>query len=241
MNSMMPRSPFSADTRAGGAFPDASAFPKVIRDDGRDIRYRTGGHQTDRVQTDRVARVMTELASPRQLLGALLRWVVVLVPAMLLLGFLSAAASNSGEQNLWFAMLAKPSLYPPAQVFLVVWSVAYVLMGVALSMVASARGSRWRGVAVTVFGLHLLLNLAWSPIFFGSHRIGLSLLDIVAMDVTLAATIALFARVRPVAAWLLVPVMGWILFATVLDWQVMTANPGADGMADPAGSVHVKF
>ena len=184
---------------------------------------------------------MTELASPRQLLGALLRWVVVLVPAMLLLGFLSAAVSNSGEQNAWFAMLNKPSIYPPAQVFPIVWSVAYVLMGVALAMVASARGSRGRGVAVGVFLLHLVLNLVWSPIFFGMNRITLSLLDIVAMDVTLIATLVLFARVRPVAAWLLAPVMAWVLFATVLDWQVLAANPGADGMGEPAGAVHVKF
>ena len=184
---------------------------------------------------------MTELASPRQLLGALLRWVVVLVPAMLLLGFLSAAASNSGEQNAWFAALAKPAIYPPAQVFPIVWSVAYVLMGVALAMVASARGSRGRGLAVAVFALHLMLNLAWSPIFFGLHRIGLSLLDIVGMVLTLAVTIVLFARLRPVAAWLLAPVMGWVLFASVLDWQVLAANPGADGVADPVASVHVKF
>jgi len=214
-----------------GPFPGASSFPKVGRDDGHDVRHRPAG----------VAHTMTELASPRQLLGALLRWVVVLVPAMLLLGFLSATVSNSGEQNAWFATLAKPALYPPVQVFPIVWSVAYVLMGVALAMVVSARGSRGRGVAVGVFALHLALNFVWSPIFFGAHRIGLSLVDIVAMDVTLVAAIVLFARVRPVAAWLLAPVMGWVLFATVLDWQVMAANPDADGVADPVGAVHVKF
>jgi tryptophan-rich sensory protein len=185
---------------------------------------------------------MTELASPRQLLFALMRWVIVLVPAMLLLGFLSAAASNSGDQSAWFAELAKPSLYPGAHVFPVVWTVAYVLMGVALSMVASARGSAGRGVAVAVFVLHLLLNLAWSPIFFGAHRITLALVDVVAMDITLALCLMLFARLRPVAAWLLVPVMVWVLFATALNWQMLSLNPGADGASGEAGAaVHVKF
>ena len=227
MTSMMPPPSIPDD----GAFPGAASFPKVSEDDGHDVRHRRG----------RVANAMTELASPRQLLGALLRWVVVLVPLMLLLGFLSAAVSNSGAENAWFATLNKPSLYPPVQVFPIVWSVAYVLMGVALAMVISARGSRGRGLAVGVFILHLVLNLAWSPIFFGMHRIALSLFDIFAMDITLIAAIVLFARVRPVAAWLLAPVMAWVLFATVLDWQVLAANPDADGGSQAAGAVHVTF
>lgn len=185
---------------------------------------------------------MTEIASPRQLLAALLRWVVVLVPALLLLGFLSAAVSDSGPQNAWFAGLTLPSLYPGAGLFPVVWSLAYVLMGVALAMVVSARGSGGRGVAVAVFGLHVLLNLAWSPVFFGAHRITLALVDVVAMDITLAAAMVMFARLRPVAALLLVPVMGWVLFATVLNWQVLSLNPAADGATGQSGgTVHVKF
>lgn len=169
-----------------------------------------------------------------------MRWVAVFVPAMLLLGFLSAAASNSGEQNVWFSALVKPDLYPPAQLFPIVWSVAYVLMGLALSMVVSARGSAGRGLAIGVFTLHVALNLVWSPLFFGGHRIVAALIDIAAMDVTLALSILLFARLRPVAALLLVPVMGWILFASLLNWQILTLNPGADGAPDPA-AVHVKF
>jgi tryptophan-rich sensory protein len=185
---------------------------------------------------------MTEIASSRQLLAALLRWVVVLVPALLLLGFLSAAASDSGPQNAWFAGLTLPALYPGAKLFPVVWSVAYVLMGVALAMVVSARGSGGRGVAVAVFAVHVLLNLAWSPVFFGGHRITLALVDVLAMDITLAMTILVFARLRPVAAMLLVPVMGWVLFATVLNWQVLSLNPAADGASGQAsGTVHVKF
>jgi hypothetical protein len=116
---------------------------------------------------------MTEIASSRQLLAALLRWVVVLVPALLLLGFLSAAASDSGPQNAWFAGLTLPALYPGAKLFPVVWSVAYVLMGVALAMVVSARGSGGRGAAVAVFGLHVLLNWPGRRCFSGpSHHAG---------------------------------------------------------------------
>jgi translocator protein len=184
---------------------------------------------------------MTEIASGRQLLAGLLRWVAVFVPAMLLLGFLSAAASNSGEQNAWFATLVKPGLYPPARAFPLVWSTAYVLMGVALAMVAAARGAGGRGAAIGLFALHVVLNLAWSPLFFGAHRITLALVDVAGMIVTLGAAMVLFGRVRPVAAWLLAPVMGWLLFAALLNWQVLALNPGADGAPDPGASVHVKF
>lgn len=206
-------------------------MPKVEHEGGHLVNHRTGG----------ALHTMTEIASRGQLLGALMRWVAVFVPAMLLLGFLSAAASNSGEQNAWFAALIKPALYPPAQVFPLVWSVAYVLMGLALAIIASARGSAGRGLAITMFALHVVLNLVWSPLFFGGHRIVLALVDIAAMGVTLALSILLFARLRPVAAWLLVPVMGWIIFAGVLNWQIQVLNPGADGAADPVASVHVKF
>lgn len=216
---------------ASGPFPGGSSFTNVERDDG----------SQDRHPTHRVATRMTEIASSRQLLAGLLRWVVVLVPAMLLLGFVSAALSNSGEQNAWFADLAKPALYPPARVVPIVWSVAYVLMGVALSMIASARGSAGRGAAIWMFALHLALNFAWSPLFFGAHRITLALVDVGAMVVTMGAAMVLFSRLRPLAAVLLVPVMGWLLFASVLNWQVLALNPHADGAPDAAPAVHVKF
>jgi tryptophan-rich sensory protein len=215
---------------ASESFPAQGSFRNVSRD-RQDAFHRSS----------RVSYRMTEIASSRQLLAGLLRWVVVLVPAMLLLGFVSASASGSGPDNPWFAALAKPALYPSPSTFPIVWSVAYVLMGVALSMIASARGSTGRGLAIGIFALHLLANFAWSVIFFGQHNIGLALGDVVVMDITLAASIFLFARLRPVAAWLLAPVMAWVLFATLLNWQVLSLNPDAHEGAQAAGSVHVTF
>lgn len=172
---------------------------------------------------------MSELASRGQLRASLLRWALVLVPAVLLLGILSARIANSGEGNPWFDALTKPALYPPPATFAVVWTVLYILMGVALAMIASARGARGRRLAVAVFAVQLVLNLAWSPLFFAGHQIQAALVLIIVLDVAVLATVALFARIRPLAGILLLPYLAWVLFATVLTWQFLQANPDADG------------
>ena len=171
---------------------------------------------------------MSELASPGQLRAALLRWALVCIPGVLLLGFLSGRAAGSGPQNPWFAALVKPELYPPPQAFGIVWTVLYVMMGLALAMVVAARGARGRGIAVAVFFVQLALNLAWSPLFFLFHQITNALVLIGVLDLAVVITIVLFHRVRPAAALLLVPYLAWIAFATLLNWQFLEANPGAD-------------
>jgi translocator protein len=171
---------------------------------------------------------MTELASMDQLRGSLLRWALVLVPGVLLLGMLSGQLGG-GVENPWFAGLNKPSLYPSPVVFTVVWTALYILMGLALAIVAAARGARWRLAALAMFGVQLVLNLAWSPLFFGGHQILAGLILLIVLDAAVIATIVLFRLVRPIAALLLLPYLAWILFATLLNWQFLVANPGADG------------
>ena len=74
--------------------------------------------------------------------------------------------------------------------------------------------------------MQLVLNLAWSPLFFGAHQITWALVLLGAIDIAVMVTIWLFWRVRPLAAWLLVPYLAWMLFATLLNWQFLQANPG---------------
>jgi tryptophan-rich sensory protein len=179
---------------------------------------------------------MTELASIGQLRGSLLRWALFLVPAVLLLGMLSGSLSGSGPGNPWFGALVKPPLYPPTLTFALVWIVLYALMGVAVAMVAAARGARWRPTALALFGVQLALNLAWSPLFFGAHQIVAALALLAVLDAAVIATIVLFRMVRPGAALLLLPYLAWILFATLLTWQLHVANPNADGR-DVSGAV----
>lgn len=177
---------------------------------------------------------MSEIASPGQLRAAFLRWALFVVPGILFLGFFSGQFAGSGPGNAWFLDLNKPSLYPPPALFGIVWSILYVLMGIALTMVITARGAPGRGAAMAAFAVQLALNLAWSPLFFGAHKIGAALVLLIVLDVAVVITILLFRKVRPLAAWLLLPYLAWALFATLLNWQFLQANPDTASGIDVA-------
>ena len=172
---------------------------------------------------------MNRLASPAQLRASYLRWALFLVPLVVLLGLASGWVSGSTAQTPWFAALRKPAIFPPPATFGVVWTVLYVLMGLAFALVCAARGARWRGAAIATFIVQLAVNLAWSPTFFGAHRITLALYVILALIVLVLTTIALFWKVRRAAALLLLPYLAWIGFASVLNWQFLQLNRDLDG------------
>jgi len=184
---------------------------------------------------------MAELASQGQLRLSLLRWALVLIPGVLLLGMLSGAVAGSGPGNPWFDGLTKPAVYPPPQTFAIVWTVLYLLMGLALAIVVAARGAAGRQIAIVAFVVQLALNLAWSPLFFAAHQISAALVLIAVLDVAALVTIVLFLRVRPIAALLLVPYLLWILFATFLTYEFRVANPDADGRVVSGAAVRVEF
>jgi len=171
---------------------------------------------------------MNRLASPAQLRASFFRWALFLVPLVLLLGFLSGKVGSSADSP-WFVALAKPSTFPPPATFGIVWTVLYALIGVAFALVCSSWGARFRVAAIAMFIVQLLINLAWSPVFFALHEIKVALAILLALDVAVLLTTALFWRVRRLAGWLMVPYVLWILFATVLNWQILELNPNADG------------
>jgi len=80
-----------------------------------------------------------------------------------------------------------------------------------------------------VFLVQLALNLAWSPVFFGAHQITAALYLLVAIDIAVLVTLVLFWRIRWHAGAMLVPYLAWVLFATLLTWQLFQLNPHADG------------
>lgn len=172
---------------------------------------------------------MTGLASPNQLRAMFLRTALFTVPGILLLGFLSGRVAQSGPDNPWFASLVKPTLFPPPMTFGIVWSILYVLLGLGLAHVLVARGAPLRWAAVAAFVVQMALNLAWSPVFFGAHQIRLALVILVALDVAVIVATYLAFRVRRIAGYLMLPYLAWILFATLLNYQFMVANPDADG------------
>jgi translocator protein len=150
---------------------------------------------------------------------ALAGWVALTALA----GTLGAIASVDARE--FYAALERPRWAPPGRVFGPVWTVLYALMAVAAWLVWRERGwARARG-ALGMFVLQLALNALWSWLFFAWHRGGLAFADVLALLGVLVATIVAFARIRALAAWLLVPYVAWVSFAAALNFAVWQRNP----------------
>lgn len=148
-------------------------------------------------------------------------------------GFAGRLATSSSVDT-WYPTLAKPPLTPPDWIFGPVWTTLYILMAIAAWRIWLTLPGPGRRISLAVFVLQLVLNLAWSPVFFGLHQIEMALWIIIALDVLVILTVILFWRVRRLAAVLLLPYLAWILFATALNWQFLQLNPNA---AEVTGAV----
>lgn len=173
---------------------------------------------------------MNVLASRGQLRASFIRWALVCVPAVVLLGFLSGNLGG-GPDSAWFSSLTKPALFPPPALFGIVWTILYIMIGIALALVCAAWGARGRTVALVLFAVQFALNLAWTPVFFGAHQLTGALAVIVVLDILVILTIAAFWKVRVLAGALMLPYLAWIMFATVLNYQFLVQNPDADGQS----------
>ncbi|MGS1016881.1 TspO/MBR family protein [Allosphingosinicella humi] len=182
---------------------------------------------------------MSGLASRSQLRMSFARYALVTVPLVLLLGILSGRAAGSGYGNPWFDALIKPGIMPPGWVFAVTWTILYILLGFALAAILHARGARGRGAALALFGAQLLLNFAWSPLFFAFHKVEAALVLIVAILALSVATTFLFAAIRKGAALLMLPYLGWLCFAAVLTADINALNPQAETLVPGEASADI--
>ncbi len=182
---------------------------------------------------------MTAIASKSQLRMSFLRYALVTVPLVLLLGTLSGRVSNSGYSNSWFAALQKPEAMPPAWLFPVAGTSLYILLGLSLAMILHARGARGRSAALGLFLAQLLLNYAWSPVFFAMHQPRIALVLIVGMVVLALVAAVLFGRIRRAAALLMVPYIAWLCFAGYLNYRIVELNPQAETLVPAEGSADI--
>lgn len=157
--------------------------------------------------------------------AALVGWVALAAAA----GAVGGLASR--DAGVFYGALAKPTWAPPGWLFAPVWSALYLLMGVAAWLVwrerpatPEARASRRRGLALFVG--QLALNALWTWLFFVWRRGAGAFGEIVLLWLVVAITTWHFGRVRLLAAWLLVPYLCWVGFATALTWAVWQRNPG---------------
>ena len=122
----------------------------------------------------------------------------------------------------WYANLKKPSWTPPNWLFGPVWTILFIAMAIAAWLV-------WRRVGLTaapmqLFLLQLLLNVAWSALFFRLRSPGLAFADIVMLWFAILATSIEFWRAVPAAGWLLLPYLIWVSYATALNYSIWRLN-----------------
>jgi tryptophan-rich sensory protein len=157
-----------------------------------------------------------------------MRWLGLIFSLALCFAVAGVSGSwTASEVPGWYRTLVRPSIAPPNWVFGPVWTMLYALMAVAAWRVWLAEPSPARGWAVGLFLLQLALNFAWSLIFFRMHQIGWALAEVILLWAAIGATALLFSRVSAVAAWLMVPYLAWVSFASILNAAFWRLNrPG---------------
>ena len=159
---------------------------------------------------------------------------VALAVGPLIAGSLVGVATNASGMP-WYRTLSKPGWNPPDAVFGPVWTVLYLLMGLAAAIVARAGRVRLpAGVdeprrrwdrALGAFAVQLVLNLLWSVLFFGLRGIRPAAAEIVALWLSIVVTIVAFARLRLIAGVMLLPYLAWTTFAAALNLEIVRRNP----------------
>jgi tryptophan-rich sensory protein len=152
-----------------------------------------------------------------------------LIPAAVIVAVVVAIAAGGGAITDggmdWYRTLQLPAFTPPGSVIGAVWTVIYILGALAAILIWNARNSlrhfRWLAVLLV---LNALLNLGWSWIFFGLHLIGLAVFEMVLLNLTTLAIIALSWGRQRVAALLLTPYFAWVCFATYLATTIWKMN-----------------
>ena len=117
----------------------------------------------------------------------------------------------------WYATLHQPSFNPPNWVFGPVWTTLYIIMGISLFLIWKLPASRERNQAILIFMVQLLLNFCWSFFFFYFKMIGLALIDILALWIMILIMLVRFYKLKPIAAYINIPYLLWVTFATALN------------------------
>jgi len=135
-------------------------------------------------------------------------------------GFIGSFFTRSSVST-WYPTLAKPSFNPPSWLFGPVWTLLFLLMGVALYLLWINKAP-WP--VMTLFALQLLLNILWSALFFGLRSPGAALIEIIILWLAILATAVLAHKTAPTAAYLLIPYLAWVAFAALLNFSIWRLN-----------------
>lgn len=117
----------------------------------------------------------------------------------------------------WYASLNKPSFSPPNWIFGPVWTILYILLGISLYLIWKQIPSKERNNAILIFSIQLFLNFIWSFVFFYFNQIGLALIVIICLWLSIVLMLIRFFKIKPLAAYLNIPYLLWVTFASVLN------------------------
>lgn len=123
----------------------------------------------------------------------------------------------------WYQYLNKPSFNPPNWIFGPVWTILYLMMGIAFAMIWHSRHPQ-KNKAMLLFAIQFIFNLAWSFLFFNRHLLGIAFIEILLMGCFIALTIISFYKINKLAAYLLIPYLCWVSFAAVLNGAIWFLN-----------------
>lgn len=152
-------------------------------------------------------------------------WLEILIAIAIPMGGSFVISGVTGPPGDWYKALNKPSWTPPGWAFPVVWTILYILMGVASWLVWSQGGFKENSVPLGLYLSQLALNFLWTPIFFGLHLMGWALAEILLMWCAILATIVAFWGVSTTAGILLLPYICWVSVATALNYTIYVKNP----------------
>ncbi len=131
---------------------------------------------------------------------------------------------TASSVDTWYPRLRKPSGTPPAWIFAPVWTVLYLLMGTAAWLVWLSRAGQSVRLSLALFLAQLVLNAAWSGIFFGLRKPGLALVEILALWCGIALAAVSFLAHSRAAFWMMVPYLVWVTYATYLNFGIWRLN-----------------
>jgi benzodiazapine receptor len=126
----------------------------------------------------------------------------------------------------WYASLNQPSFNPPNWVFGPVWTTLYIILGISFFLIWKMEAGKERNQAILVFMAQLLLNFCWSFFFFYFKMIGVALVDIVALWIMIVVMLVRFYKLKPLAAYINIPYLFWVTFATALNAAYFFLNRG---------------
>ena len=124
----------------------------------------------------------------------------------------------------WYETLNRPPFNPPNWLFGPVWTVLYILLGISLFLIWKQCPSKERNLAIFVFLLQQALNFGWSFIFFYFNMIGFALIEIILLWISIIVMLVLFYKIKPMTAYINIPYLIWVTFATILNASYYILN-----------------